>query len=444
MPKSNNHQTNTEFIIDSITEGVFTTDLDRNITSFNKSAERITGFTKEEALGSKCFEIFKANICESNCFLRQTISSGKNIFDRRINILNKEGKIIPISVNTALLKSPTGEIIGGVETFLDRFEIELLKKQIEKSYTFEDIIGKSLRIQEIMSILPDIAKSSSTVLLQGPSGSGKEIFARAIHNLSNRKREPFVTINCGAIPGELLESELFGYVKGAFTDAKNNKPGKFKLAGNGTILLDEIGDLPPLLQVKLLRVIQEKEYEPVGGVESYKTNARLVLATNRNLHQLVAEGKFRDDLYFRINVVKLLLPSLSERREDIPLLLSHFITTQNHIAEKEIKNVSKEVMQFFMNYSFPGNIRELQNIIEYAFILCHGTTIEMQHLPREVISPEGPIAVQNNSNISFAQVEAEVIKKALGKNKWNRGDAARELGINPTTLWRKMKKYNII
>ncbi|MBF0360637.1 MAG: sigma 54-interacting transcriptional regulator [Oligoflexia bacterium] len=445
-------------ILDSITEGVFTVDLDWNITFFNKAAEKITGFKKEEALNSKCYEIFKANVCESSCFLRETMDLGKNILNRRINITNNKGEIVPIAVNTSILTDKNKKLIGGIETFKDCCDIELLQKQLKQSYTFHDIIGKGPKTKEILSILPDVAQSNSTVLIQGPSGSGKEVFAKAIHTLSKRSKNPFIAINCGAIPHNLLESEFFGHVRGAFTDAKYNKPGKFKLAEGGTIFLDEIGDLPLLLQVKLLRLIQEKEYEPVGGIKSYKTDVRIILATNKNLLQLVSENKFREDLYFRINVIKLTLPPIAERREDIPLFVSHFIKIQNNITNKKIENISEEVMHLFMQYDFPGNIRELQNIIEYAFILCNGPTIEMQHLPIEVTSFYKKNRINNSitkisspdyseHNISsfdsFCKLEADMIRKKLEDNKWNRKKTAKDLGINASTLWRKMQKHQI-
>ena len=449
MSKTLISKDHSEIILDSITEGVFTVDADWNITTFNQAAEKITGFHKDEALGRKCFEIFRTDICEMGCILRKTMASGENILNQNVNIISSGGETIPISVNTALLKSRSGDIVGGVETFKDCREVELLKKQISRSYTCHDIMGRSQKIHDLLTVLPDIAESSSIVLILGPSGSGKEIFARAIHSLSNHNKGPFIPINCGAIPDNLLESELFGHVKGAFTDAKSDKPGKFKLAENGTLFLDEIGDLPQLLQVKLLRVIQEKEFEPIGATKHQKSTARLLFATNRDLARLVSEGKFREDLYYRINVIKLTLPSLAQRREDIPLLLSHFINIQNHISGKQIKNVSTDVMNFLMHYDFPGNIRELQNIIEYAFVFCRGNTIELHHLPQEAPS-DG--AEQNKlastppeiGKMSLAQAETDVIMRTLEKHKWRRKEAADELGMDTSTLWRKMKKYQIL
>jgi PAS domain S-box-containing protein len=445
-----------ESILDSLTEGVFTVDKDLNITFFNRAAERITGFNKNEALKSKCYEIFKANICKSGCFLRETMASGKTILDRRINIANKDGNIIPISVNTSVLTDDNKEMVVGIETFRDCRDIELLQKQLDQSYTFHDIIGKSPKIKDILAILPHIAQSASTVLIQGPSGSGKEVFAKAIHNLSKRKKGPFIAINCGAIPHNLLESELFGHVQGSFTDAKHNRHGKFKLAEGGTIFFDEIGELPLMLQVKLLRVIQEKEYEPVGGSRPHKADARIILATNRNLQQLVVENTFREDLYFRINVVKINLPPLSERREDIPLFVAHFIKLHNNLSNKGVENISGEVMRFFMQYPFSGNIRELQNIIEYVFILCDQPTIEMRFLPGEVVSSfagntadsmmksSGDPPKDDTSRVSvYFQREMEMIRMTLEENKWSRAKTAEALGINASTLWRKMKQYQL-
>jgi len=279
-------------ILDSVADGVFTINEKGEITFFNRAAEEITGFTKEEALGNNCFDIFRANICQTNCALKQSVNTGKEIINLPINIINKEGKEIPISISTAVLRDERGKIIGGVETFRDLSAIEELKKELRQQYTFQDIVSKNHTIQEIFQILSDIAESDSTVLIQGPSGSGKELFAKAIHNLSHRRDKPFIKVNCGALPDNLLESELFGYVKGAFTDAKKDKPGRFALANGGTIFLDEIGDMSSTMRV----------------------DVRVVAATNKDLSTLVRSRQFRDDLYYRLNVVKIDLPPLSRRR----------------------------------------------------------------------------------------------------------------------------------
>jgi len=432
-------------ILDSVADGVFTINEKGEITFFNRAAEEITGFTKEEALGHHCFDIFRANICQTNCALKETIKTGREIINLPINIINKDGKELPISVSTAVLRDKRGRIIGGVETFRDLSAIEELKKELRQQYTFQDIVSKNHAIQEIFQILPDIAESDSTVLIQGPSGSGKELFAKAIHNLSLRMDKPFVKVNCGALPDNLLESELFGYVKGAFTDAKKDKPGRFALADGGTIFLDEIGDMSPALQVKLLRVLQDMEYEPLGGTSTVRVDVRVVAATNMELVALTRSGKFRDDLYYRLNVVKIDLPSLSRRREDIPLLVEHFVEKFNLKMGKNISGVSHEAMSLLMRYDFPGNIRELENIIEHAFVMCKGDVIELRHFPLELIErSKEAFLEEKEANRPLQRSEAESIRKALEKNRGNRLRTARELGIDRSTLWRKIKKYGIV
>jgi PAS domain S-box-containing protein len=432
-------------ILDSVADGVFTINEKGKITFFNRAAEEITGFTKEEALGHNCFDIFRANICQTNCALKETIKTGREIINLPINIINKEGKELPISVSTAVLRDAKGKIIGGVETFRDLSAIEELKKELRQRYSFQDIVSKNHTIQDIFQILPDIAESDSTVLIQGPSGSGKELFAKAIHTLSLRKDKAFVKVNCGALPDNLLESELFGYVKGAFTDAKKDKPGRFALANGGTIFLDEIGDMSPALQVKLLRVLQDREYEPLGGTTTMRVDVRVVAATNRDLVVLVRSRQFRDDLYYRLNVVKIDLSPLSRRREDIPLLVEHFVEKFNLKTGKNLAGVSYEVMSFLMRYDFPGNVRELENIVEHAFVMCKGEMIELRHLPPELVeSARETVIKEKEVSKPLQTAEAEVIRKALERNKSNRLRTARELGIDRATLWRKIKRYGIV
>lgn len=433
-----------DVILDSIADGVFTIDTEKNITSFNKAAERITGITGKHAIGQKCFDVLHANICQSACALEKTLKTGKEIIDFPINVLNSESKTIPVSISTAVLKDKKGKVIGGVETFRDLSSLEELKKEISKQYTFQDIISKDHEIQKIFDVMPDIAESDSTVLIQGPSGSGKELFARAIHNLSNRKDRPYIVVNCGALPDTLLESELFGYVKGAFTDAKKDKPGRFALAEGGTLFLDEVAELSTALQVKLLRVLQQKEYEPLGVNHPRKSNVRIITATNQDLSQLLARGTFREDLYYRLNVIKMALPPLSRRREDIPLLVDHFINQFNLTKGKKITGISDKTMNLMMQYEFPGNVRELENLIEHAFVLCHGVRIKLEHLPREFVAhfreETTRTAIQPDR---LKAAEATVILDVLKKHDGNRKKAAEELGIDKSTLWRKLKKYNI-
>ncbi|HPG53844.1 MAG TPA: sigma 54-interacting transcriptional regulator, partial [Smithellaceae bacterium] len=313
---------------------------------------------------------------------------------------------------------------------------------IEKKYSFADIISKNHRILQLFDILPDIAASNSTVLIEGESGTGKELFARAIHDLSSRKNQLFVAVNCSALPDTLLESELFGYKEGAFTDAKKDKPGRFRLAENGTLFLDEIGEITPSMQVKLLRVLQEKTYEPLGATQSVEHNVRIIAATNKDLDVLVREGSFREDLYYRINVFKIILPPLRERMEDIPLLIDHFIERFNVLQKKSIQGVSEEAMSALMSYSYPGNIRELANIIERAFILCKTGLIEKKHLPESLFAMS---ANNKDSKVSsLRDVEAAYLLNALKQNNWDRQKTARQIGIHKSTLYRKIKSLDIV
>lgn len=427
-------------ILDSIADGVFTVDRRWRITSFNKAAERITGFSKEEAVGQYCYEIFRTNLCMENCALRETMQTGRNIINKELNILDKGNQEIPVSISTAILRDSKGNIIGGVETFRDLSLIKVLDKEIHEKYSLQDIISKHPSIVNIFRILPDIARSDATVLIQGESGTGKELFAQAIHNLSLRGEGPLVKVNCSALPETLLESELFGYVKGAFTDAKHDKPGRFKLAEKGTIFLDEIGDIPPGIQAKLLRVLESKEYEPLGGISTIKADVRVVAATNKDLQRLVRRGEFREDLFYRLNVVKIELPSLRERRTDIPLLIEHFIKKFSKKTGKDIHAVSEEVMNALMNYPYPGNIRELENTIEHAFILCKGSQIQWEHLPSHLREQKQPTAEKR----SMREMEKEHILHTLQRCSGNMTKAAKELGIHRTTLWRKLKSMDIV
>jgi len=431
-------------VLDNIAEGVFTVDKSLKITYFNRAAEKITGIARQDALGQYCFEVLRSNICESTCSLRQSFVTDSRSIDQHVNILRSDGKPIPVSLSTSLLRDETGSVVGGVETFRDLSRIEELHKEIRRTYTFEDIVSKNHRMLRIFDTLANIAESESTVLIQGPSGSGKELFARAIHHLSHRKNGPFVAVNCGALPDTLLESELFGYVKGAFTDARKDKPGRFALAKGGTVFLDEVDSLSPATQVKLLRVLQQREYEPLGATAPVEADVRVIAATKEDLAKLVQEGKFRDDLYFRLDVVKIELPPLVERRDDIPLLVEHFIDKFNRKMGRNIQRVSAEVMEALMQFDYPGNIRQLENIIEHAFVMCRTETIELQHLPPEFFRqrPQSGGMARNQPLLDSA--ERQAILEILEKNNWNKVATARELGLHRSTLWRKMKKYGLI
>lgn len=438
----------TEIILDSIADGVFTVDSDWKITSFNRAAERITGIKKEEALGRHCWEVLKASICEKICSLRQTMETGSPIVNQPIYVVNSEGERIPVSISTAILKDKDGKVIGGVETFRDLSVVEELRKELSGRHSFMDIISKNKEMLRLFGMLEQVAESDTTVLLEGESGTGKELFAKAIHYLSRRKNGPMITINCGSLPDTLLESELFGYKAGAFTDAKKDKPGRLALAESGTVFLDEIGDVSPALQVRLLRVLQDKVYEPLGSTKTEKADVRVVAATNKNLDSLLKEGRFRQDLYYRINVVKLVLPPLRKRKEDVPLLTEHFIQKFNRLSGKEIQGLSPGVLPVLMSYDFPGNVRELENIIEYATVVCRGNSIGVEQLP-DYLRPASHrmhaemTAADAGKDLSWDELERSFIYEALRNNNWNRAATAAQIGIHPTTLWRKIKRLNL-
>jgi PAS domain S-box-containing protein len=442
----------TEVILDSIADGVFTVDQEWRITSFNRAAEEITGVSRELALGQKCFDVFRADICQTRCALRETLETGRQVVNQQINILSGDGSSLPVSISTAALRDGQEHLIGGVETFRDLSEVEELRRQLRDEYTFADIISKNHEIRRMLDILPDIAGAESTVLVEGPSGCGKELFAKALHRLSPRAEHRFVAVNCGALPDTLLESELFGYVKGAFTDAKRDKPGRFALAENGTLFLDEIGDISPAMQVKLLRVLQEREYEPLGGAGPVPANVRILAATNKSLAEEVRRGTFRQDLFYRLNVVKLSIPPLAQRREDVPLLTDHFVEQFNRRTSKQIRGLSAAALGLLMQHDFPGNVRELQNIIEHAFVLCRGDEIDLCHLPRELRQAPAPqpppasqIAPAQPSSVASPLQAAEqaAILATLQRCQGHRGRTAAALGMDKTTLWRKMKKFNL-
>ena len=428
-------------ILNCVADGVFTVDCEKRITFFNQAAERITGFTAKEALGQFCYDVFKTALCGSACTLDEVRQAEREIVNRPVTILDRNGRSLLVSISAASLRDAKGRIMGGVETFRDLTTEEELRKEIKKSYTFQDIVSRHPKMHELFAILPDIAESNVSVLIEGDSGTGKELFARAIHNLGPKKDKPFVAVNCGSLPDALLESELFGYKKGAFTDAKRDKPGRFDTARGGTLFLDEIGDISPALQVRLLRVLQEKTYEPLGGTEAIRSDARILAATNQRLLDKVHDGSFREDLYYRLNVLRLELPSLRERRCDIPLLVDHFRHRLNAETGKHIEAADDSVITAIMRHDFPGNIRELENMLQHAFVLCKESVIQLQHLPKELAMAIG--RESGKGPLSLDELEKKAICGALMDNADNRTAAAKQLGINPSTLYRKMKRYGI-
>jgi len=432
-----------DVILDSINEGVFAVDANWRITFFNKAAERLTGLSREEAIGQPCRSVLKANICEGACALRRTIETGTPLVGQTITILDAKGRRRSVGISTAVLRDCTGAVIGGVEILRDLSVLEELRKEVSRAYSFEDIVSRNHAMRRLFDIIPEVAESPSTVLIYGESGTGKELVARALHQSSSRADGPFVAVNCGALPDTLLESELFGYRAGAFTDARRSRPGRIAAAQGGTLFLDEIGDVSQALQVRLLRFLQEKTYEPLGSVEPITADVRVIAATNKRLEDLVEEGSFRSDLFYRINVVNLELPPLRDRKEDIPLLVDHFITRHNGLQSKTIQGISDRAIACLMAHSYPGNIRELENAIERAFIFCHeGEIIEECHLPVS-LRPAHVQSADIEQIGSLKQLEAAYLVSALQRNNWNRSKTARELGMHKTTLYRKMKALGI-
>ncbi|MBN2208982.1 MAG: sigma 54-interacting transcriptional regulator [Candidatus Coatesbacteria bacterium] len=440
---SEKYKEHIEVILDSIADGVFTVDLEFRITLFNSAAERITGIERDEAIGKPCWEVLQTTVCESACALRETMKTGQPVVCRPICIIDSSGESVPISVSTALLRNERGEVIGGVETFRDLSLVEELKKQVEQRYTFADIISQDKRMLELFDVIPAVAESDSTVLIEGESGTGKELFARAIHSLSPRSEKPLVVVNCGALPDALLESELFGHKKGAFTDAVSDREGRFAAAEGGTLFLDEVGDVSPAMQARLLRVLQERTYEPLGSSQTVKADVRVIAATNRELRELVEGGKFRQDLYYRVNVVNLRLPPLRERLKDIPYLIDHFVTRFNRLKGKNIAGISPEALSILMRFDFPGNVRELENIVEHCFVLCVGRIILPRHLPAYLQPPQPPAGAGPFPG-TLRDVEKRLIVEALERNGGNRLATARELGVHKTTLWRKMRRLGLM
>jgi len=433
-----------EIILESISDGVFTVDHNWRIMTFNRAAEEITGTKREEAVGRYCWEVFRSNMCEGACALKRTMKEGKSFVSSSAYIINNKQKRIPISVSTSPLKNEKGVVLGGVETFRDHSLVEELRRELTGGYQVGDMVSRSKAMKKIFNILYQVAESDSTVLIEGETGTGKELMASAVHNFSLRKNEPFFAINCGALPDTLLESELFGYKAGAFTSADKDKPGIFAAAGRGTIFLDEIGDTSSAFQVRLLRVLEEKEFQPLGSVEKIKTEARIIAATNRDLGEMVKSGEFRRDLFYRINIIHFQLPCLTERMEDIPLLIERFIKKMNRFKGRSVSGVSKDAMSVLLSHDYPGNIRELENIIEHGFVLCPEGELGLSHLPAYLLE-KGSVKQLHHSSIgeSVRITEEEKIFEALKNNKYNRSAAAKALGIHKSTLFRKLKKYNI-
>ncbi len=430
-------------ILDSVSDGIFTVDTELKITSFNHGAELTTGISRDKALGKHCWDVFKSNRCNSGCMIKKSLLEGKSFNDSFVNILGHSEEKIPIDISITSLKTKDRKIIGCIGVFRDLRLVEKIGENLRNCYRAGGMISKSPAMKKIFDIIPYVAESFSTVLIEGETGTGKELLARAIHDLGSRKDKPFVAINCGALPDTLLESELFGYKAGAFTDAVHDKLGHFAAAKGGTIFLDEIGETSAAFQVRLLRVLEEKQIVPLGGIKSIPVDVRVIVATNRDLYEGVKQEKFREDLYYRIDVMQFRLPALRERKEDIPLLIEHFVKRKNKSGHKKIEIISKNILPYFMAYDYPGNVRELENLIEKTFVFCGNGVIKFDYLPDVIknVAIEQNLKKPDDQFNESSQIKA--IRQALANNNNNHAAAARELGIHKSTLYRKLKKLEL-
>jgi PAS domain S-box-containing protein len=443
------HLTPYQNILNSISLGIFTVDREWKITFFNKKAEDITGRKAADVIGHFCHDVFRGELCPDGCYIREAIESGKECSQGDVTILNKAEQKVFINVTGSVLTDEKGNIIGGLGSFRDRSLEISLEKKLKASYTLDDMIGRDEKIAKIFEMIPSVAESLCNVLILGETGTGKDLLARAIHNLSPRSAGPYIKVNCAALPEHLLESELFGYSKGAFTDAKRNKPGMFQLAQGGTIFLDEIGDLPIQLQSKILQVLDDKEFFPLGSTKPVRVDVRVLSSTNQDIKRMLESKLFRKDLYYRLNTMEITLPPLRERKSDIPLLVESILQELNHEMGKNVMNVSRVALQLFLNYHYPGNVRELKNILENAVALCENTTIHHYDLPQVLINEHstdslisGPMPLSNSLK-PLAVIERKTILEFLDHCQWDMTETAKLLNIDKSTLWRKMKKYNL-
>jgi PAS domain S-box-containing protein len=450
-------------ILNSLSEAVVTVGRDHRIAAFNRAAERLVGIPEGEALGKDCREVLRASFGPSqhDCPMGELADGGKPRVDVEGTLVRADGRIVPVSASWAFFESETGEVHGFVISFRSFEEIERIAEERKSRFPFRDIVGKTPRIRRIFDLVDVVKDTDSTVLITGESGTGKGLFARAIHELSPRRDKPFVKVNCAALTETLLESEMFGHVKGAFTGAVADKVGRFEAADGGTIFLDEIGEISPALQVKLLRVVQDREFERVGSSRTQAVDVRVVAATNRELKAEMRAGRFREDLYYRLNVIPVAVPPLRERREDIPLLVEHGLKALRRRGLDRVRAVSPEAMRCLMEYPWPGNVRELENVLERGAVCARGPVLAMEDLADEVRetyrprgkadSPAGPAITAPRetgrggeaTGAEGATGERERIVRTLEEHRWNRGDAAAALGVDRTTLWRRMKRLGI-
>jgi PAS domain S-box-containing protein len=443
-------------IIDCMAEGVFTLDKSGRITSWNPAMEKITGYSAKEAMGKPCdilqFNRCVSKVCPTSLKECGLLKHGK-AEAKECQLRHREGHDVPVIKNARVVKDEKGIFIGVVETLTDLSELTLARRRAEEAarrlgemFQFGNLIGKSRPMQDVFAAIRAAAASDAGVLIQGESGTGKELVAGAIHFNSPRADKPLVTVNCAALPESLLESELFGHVRGAFTGALRDRKGRFEEADGGTVFLDEVGELSPFIQVKLLRVLQEREIERVGESIRRRVNIRILAATHQQIYARVQQGLFREDLFYRLKVFPIFLPPLRDRREDIPLLVSHFITRQNQKTGKDITSLSEAAMRACLDYSWPGNVRELENAVEHAFVLCRVDQIEMEHLPSEIQEGHEPGHNTERGTAAFHARRiptAEGLKTLLEASGWNKAEAARRLGVSRTAVWKYMKKWGL-
>jgi len=427
-----------EEILDSISEGLYTIDKKCKINFFNSAAEKILGYKREEILGKLCKNVFGSKHCLHQCPIVHILKNEQNVYDFNTKYKHKSGKLIDVRLNAVLMHNDSGELIGGVVSFRELNELEVIKNTLKKSSDFYGIIGHNKTMREIFQLVRDISDTDATVFLYGESGTGKEMLANAIQTISKRKNAPFVKMNCSVFPPQLLASELFGHVKGAFTDAVQDRKGRFEMANGGTIFLDEVAEMTLQMQLQLLRVLQEGTFERIGESVTRYIDVRVIAATNKNLKKAITEGKFREDLYYRLNVIPIEIPPLRERKDDLPHLIKYFIKKFEYIYKKNLHEIEDNAMDMLLSYNWPGNVRELENAIEYAFVRSKNTSIiKTQKLPPVIRDSFKVLNTQNNNT------NTSELLTLLKKHHWNKRKVAEELGISRTTLWRKLKAVDI-
>jgi len=444
-------------LLDEIPLAVAVLDRQRRVLAINRWAEALTGLARDEACGIPCHHVLRTNFCVQGCDLLRMDAESEPVC-REGNLLNRDRRKIPVRITMAPVKDLQGELAGFVEALEDIRVLRELDGKKGQAYSFGHFIGRSPQIEHIFQILPGIAQTDSSVLVTGETGTGKDLLAEAIHQASGRAKGPFIKVNCGALPETLLESELFGHEKGAFTGAARSKPGRFRLAHNGTLFLTEVGDLPLALQVKLLTFLDDKVVFPLGSTRGAHVDVRVVAATHRNLEKGVREGWFREDLLFRLNVVRLHIPPLRERGQDVRLLLDHFLRLFTAEFKKRMEGFSREALDVLLHYSYPGNVRELRNVVEYAVNIASGSKVEAEHLPaylheREEAEGGAPLAGGEEKTVEkseeggepsgWLEAERRMILEALIRTRGKKGEAAALLGWSRSTLWRKIRRHEI-